>query len=83
MSRVKPTSPMKTTINPRNQKSVYIDLDSVVEQVHLKSSIVQQKIPEKKNDFFGSFKSSNVTVILSWFEYNTYHQYKEHKSPDN
>lgn len=48
MSKVKPTSTMKTTINPHNQKSVYIDLDSVVEQVRLKSTIVQNKSQEKK-----------------------------------
>lgn len=38
-----------STASPRNSKSVFIDLDSAAEQARLKSTILQNKNPEKKN----------------------------------
>lgn len=48
VSNVKPTVSTKTA-SSRNSKSVYIDLDSAAEQARLKSTILQNKNPEKKN----------------------------------
>lgn len=48
ISKVKPTMTTKTT-SPRNPKSVYIDLDCAAEQARLKSTILQNKTPEKKS----------------------------------
>lgn len=44
----KPTMSINTA-SSRNSKSVYIDLDSAAEQARLKSTILQNKNPEKKN----------------------------------
>lgn len=41
------TTPKPLAI-PRNPKSVYIDLDSAAEQARLKSTVLQNKVPERK-----------------------------------
>lgn len=48
VNNAKPSVLISTT-SPRNSKSVYIDLDSAAEQARLKSTILQNKNPEKKN----------------------------------
>lgn len=49
ISKVKPAMTTTKTTTSHNPKSVYIDLDCADEQARLKSTILQNKTPEKKS----------------------------------
>lgn len=62
MSNVKSSILNKVAATPHNPKSVYIDLDSAAEQARLKSTLLHNKNPDKKNT---APVSLNPAMLLS------------------